>query len=158
MTLCYLGLGSNLNSPERQLRRAVNVLRKLPKSCITQIASFYRSEAWGRKTQPKFCNTVIALQTQLSPQQLLCYCHKIEHQQQRVRRLQWGSRTLDIDILLYGTQKIDTVDLKIPHPRITERDFVFLPLLEIAPSLTINGLKLKDLIANKPCSAQKMRI
>lgn len=144
--ICYLGLGSNLNSPERQLRRAIDALRKLPDSYIAQVASFYRSEAWGRKAQPKFCNTVVALQTRLPPQRLLDYCQKIEQQQRRVRKIKWGSRTLDIDILLYGSQNINTMTLKIPHPRIKERDFVVLPLLEIAPSITINGLSLNRLI------------
>ncbi|ARG97624.1 2-amino-4-hydroxy-6-hydroxymethyldihydropteridine diphosphokinase [Legionella micdadei] len=158
MTLCYLGLGSNLNSPARQLRRAINALRRLPDSCITQEASFYWSEAWGRKAQPKFCNTVVALQTRLSPQRLLDCCHQIEQQQQRIRKIKWGARTLDIDILLYGSQKIDTLTLKVPHPRIIERDFVLLPLLEIAPSLTIDGLNLSSLVLNKPCSTHKVRV
>lgn len=133
MTICYLGLGSNLGSPERQLRRAIKALGKLPYSHIINIASFYRSKAWGRKTQPLFFNTVLALHTRLSPLQLLEYCQAIEQQQSRVREVKWGARTLDIDLLLFGSHTIDTPKLKIPHPQITKRDFVFVPLKEIYP-------------------------
>jgi len=132
MTLCYLALGSNLNSPERQLRQAIEALRSLPLSNLSKVASFYRSKAWGRKLQPPFCNTVVAIHTRLSPQQLLYFCQKIECKQGRVRKVRWGARTLDIDILTYGSQKIKTLDLVIPHPRMHERDFVQIPLLEIA--------------------------
>ncbi len=110
-------------------------LRKLPYSQVVKIASFYRNPAWGRRTQPKFCNTVVALRTRLTPQQLLGYCQKIECQQGRIRKIKWGARTLDIDILLYGYKKIKNSTLEIPHPRIAERDFVRLPLQEIAPRM-----------------------
>lgn len=132
MTVCYLGLGSNLASPERQLRRAIRALRKLPKSFIIKVAAFHHSIADGRKAQPNYVNTVIALHTQLSPNALLLYCQKIEQQQGRVRKVRWGARTLDIDILLFGKKTINTPTLCIPHPRMLERDFVLLPLLEIA--------------------------
>lgn len=131
MTLCYLGLGSNLNSPERQLRQAIEALRLLPLSNLCKVASFYRTEAWGRKQQPRFCNTVVAIQTKLTPHQLLYFCQKIESKQGRIRKLRWGARTLDIDILLYGSHKINSLNLVIPHPRMHERDFVKIPLLEI---------------------------
>ena len=134
MPHCYLGLGSNLDSPERQLRRAIAALGKLPYSHITQVASFYHSKAWGRKAQPDYCNTVLALKTRLSPEQLLYYCQKIESQQGRIRKVRWGARTLDIDILFYDSQKINSPTLQIPHPRLHERDFVLLPLREIAPN------------------------
>ena len=137
-TLCYLGLGSNLNSPERQLRRAILALSKLPYSQIVKVASFFRNPAWGRKAQPQFCNTVVAVQTRLTPQQLLRYCQKIEYQQGRIRKIKWGARTLDIDILFYGLKKIKTSTLEIPHPRIEERDFVVLPLQELMNFLCIN--------------------
>lgn len=148
MTLCYLGLGSNLDSPERQLRRAIAALRKLPYSHIIKIASFYPSKAWGRKTQPNYCNTVVAIHTQLHPQQLLRYCQKIERQQGRIRKIKWGARTLDIDILLFGSQIINTLNLIIPHPRLHERDFVFVPLLEIASTtIFLNGVELTEVIS-----------
>jgi 2-amino-4-hydroxy-6-hydroxymethyldihydropteridine diphosphokinase len=131
MTLCYLGLGSNLDSPERQLRRAIAALGKLPYSYVIKVASFYHSQALGRKAQPDYCNTVVALHTLLCPEQLLFYCQKIERQQGRIRKIRWGARTLDIDILLFGSQKINTLKLKVPHPRLKQRDFVLVPLREI---------------------------
>ncbi len=135
MTLCYLGLGSNLSSPERQLRQAIKNLRLLPATHLLRIAPFYHSKAWGRKSMPDYRNTVIAVKTRLSPQSLLAHCHKIERKQGRTRKIRWGSRTVDIDILLFGQQKINTARLQIPHPRLQERDFVLVPLLKIAPEL-----------------------
>lgn len=131
MTRCYLGLGSNLNSPERQLRKALEELRLLPQSTIIKVANFYRSKAWGRKAQPNFVNTVVAINTSLNPQQLLKFCQKIENKQGRIRKLRYGARTLDIDILLYGKQNISVRNLIIPHPRMMERDFVIKPLLDL---------------------------
>ncbi|MBA2652337.1 MAG: 2-amino-4-hydroxy-6-hydroxymethyldihydropteridine diphosphokinase [Tatlockia sp.] len=132
MTLCYLGLGSNLSSPERQLRKAIEALRLLPDSNISKVASFYRSKAWGRRAMPNYCNTVVALNTRLNPFRLLHLCQAIENKQGRLRKVRYGARTIDIDILLFGRQKINSPTLTVPHPRIEERDFVLIPLLEIA--------------------------
>lgn len=132
MTLCYLALGSNLNGPERQIRLAVNSLRKLRDVQVIKVASLYFNKAWGRKAQPDFCNTVIAVKTILSPELLLKICQKIEHKQGRHRKLRWGSRSLDIDIILYGSLSRNSPELTIPHPRMHERDFVLIPLHEIA--------------------------
>ncbi|WP_019216843.1 2-amino-4-hydroxy-6-hydroxymethyldihydropteridine diphosphokinase [Legionella tunisiensis] len=134
MISCYLGLGSNLRSPQRQLRQALAALRHLPSTQITKVARFHRSRAWGRKAQPDYYNTVIALQTHLTPEQLLKFCQKIERQQGRIRKVRWGSRTLDIDILLFGTRKINSIQITIPHPQLHLRDFVFVPLLELSPN------------------------
>ena len=138
MTLCYLGLGSNLNSPERQLRLALKALRLLPDSSIGKIASFYRSKAWGRRGMPNYCNTVVALNTRLNPQRLLSLCQQIEIKQGRLRKVRYGARTIDIDILLFGSLKFSSRTLTIPHPRIKERDFVLIPLLEIAKDLVLD--------------------
>ncbi|KTC98038.1 2-amino-4-hydroxy-6-hydroxymethyldihydropteridine diphosphokinase [Legionella erythra] len=131
MTRVYLGLGSNLGSAERQLRRALAALRTLPETRLLQVAPFYRNEAWGRKAQPRFTNTVAELETRLSPRVLLAHCHKIEQNQGRLRQLKWGARTLDIDILLFGPLVLNSLQLTIPHPRLLERDFACLPLLSI---------------------------
>lgn len=143
MITCYLGLGSNLSFPQRQLRQAIKNLRQLPSTSITQVANIYRSKAWGRKAQPSYCNTVIALKTRLKPQHLLIHCQKMEKKQGRVRKVPWGARKIDIDILLFGSHKLNTPHLKIPHPQMQQRDFVLVPLLEIA---TINNLD-NDLIS-----------
>lgn len=133
MTRVYLGFGSNLRSPQRQLRLGIKALRQLPQTRVVRVASFLNNEAFGRKKQPRFCNTVVAIDTKLTPQNLLRLCQRIEQQQGRYRHIKWGARTLDIDILLYGQLTMNTRHLTIPHPGLWIRDFVYLPLLEIAP-------------------------
>ncbi len=129
--ISYLGLGSNLNSPERQLRRAIVAIGNFPRTYITRVASIYKNKAQGRKAQPLFCNTVVAVNTSLHPKQLLKLCQEVENKQGRIRRVRWGARTLDIDILFFGLKKFDSPMLSIPHPRLYERDFVLIPLHEI---------------------------
>lgn len=149
MNFCYLALGSNLQSPERQIRQALLALKRLPCSHLIKIAKLHHSRSWGRKAQPVFVNTVVGLQTTLTPQQLLLQCQKIEKKQGRVRRVYWGSRTIDIDILLYGSLVMKSKQLSIPHPRMHLRDFVFIPLLEIATKpISINGILLNELAKN----------
>lgn len=137
MTICYLGLGSNLRSPERQLRLAIQHIQALPKTVLLKQSSFYFNSAVGRRGQPPFYNCVLQISTQNSPLTLLRLCLAIEKKQQRVRKVRWGARTLDIDILLYGEQTIVSRDLIIPHPRMMEREFVIKPLLQIAPNLRL---------------------
>ena len=137
MITCYLGLGSNLRSPERQLRQAAVRLKKLPKTAVITLSNIYFSPAFGRRAQPPYCNSVIEIRTCLPPQTLLRHCLAIEKKQQRVRKVRWGARTLDIDILLYGQQTIHKHRLTIPHPRMFERDFVLKPLLTIAPQISL---------------------
>lgn len=147
---CYLALGSNLRSPARQLRRAIQQLRKLPQLSVIKIARFHHSKAWGRKIQPNFLNTVIEIHTSLTPEKLLKQCQKIECLQGRLRELKWSARTLDIDILLYGQKCIDKPGLSIPHPRMLERNFVLIPLLDIAPKVEMPDGTYVDL--NSPFS------
>ena len=134
MTRCYLGLGSNLRSPKRQLHKALVALRSLPRSTIVKASHIYSTQPWGVRAQPTYSNMVIAIETRLPAQTLLNYCHRIEHKQQRIRKIRWGARTLDIDLLLYGDKKIHSQTLIIPHPLMFTRDFVLIPLLEIAPN------------------------
>ncbi|WP_338521720.1 2-amino-4-hydroxy-6-hydroxymethyldihydropteridine diphosphokinase [Candidatus Legionella polyplacis] len=131
--LSYIGLGSNLNSPYRQLKIAIDNLKKIPFTTIVNISSFYFNKAIGRKIQPNFYNAVVALQTIIGPRKLLFYCQIIELKQKRKRNIKWQSRTIDIDILFFKSLKIKEKTLTIPHPRIHIRSFVIKPLLEIAP-------------------------
>ena len=131
MKICYLGLGSNLNSPVRQLRLAIQYLKQIPSSSLLAIAPFYPNEAVGRRGQPKYCNTVVKFATTLPPEQLLDACQAIEAKQGRVRRVRWGARPIDIDILYYGHLKINSARLILPHPRIKERAFVLQPLNDL---------------------------
>lgn len=128
---CCLALGSNLKTPKRQLRKALEAIQKLPKTTLLRVANFYPNQAVGRKAQPPFLNTVVLIQTTLKPLDLLSKCLGIEQKQGRARKLIWGSRTLDIDILAFGKLKMQSSKLTIPHPRMFERDFVLIPLFEL---------------------------
>lgn len=135
MNTCYLGMGSNQKGPERQIRTAIEEVRKLPTTHVTKVSKLYWNKAWGVQAQQDFCNVIIEIKTRLSPQLLLKQCQLIEKKHQRVRRKHWGPRTLDIDIILYGNRSVHTHDLVIPHPLMLKRDFVLIPLLEIKPSI-----------------------
>ncbi|KTD48005.1 2-amino-4-hydroxy-6- hydroxymethyldihydropteridine pyrophosphokinase [Legionella quinlivanii] len=149
--ICYLALGSNLKSPERQIRTAIQAIASLPKTQVLKTASLYESIAWGRKIQPCFFNTVIKVKTRLRALDLLKQCQQIEKTHGRIRRIRWGSRTLDIDILIFGKHFSCHPRLQIPHPRLLERDFMFLPLLEISPKIRLpDGSKVSDSIAKNP--------
>ncbi len=139
MNTCYLGLGSNLSSPQRKLHQAVSALAKMPSSALLQQSPVYHSKPWGVSAQPDYYNMVIKLKTFLTPHQLLAHCQGIENKMGRVRKKRWGARTIDIDVLLYGDRKLNTAHLIIPHPYMLQRDFVLLPLLAMSP-----GLKLPD--------------
>lgn len=138
MNKCYLGLGSNQKSPERQIRQAINNIRSIPFTTVTQVSGFYWSKAWGLPRQQDFCNVVVEITTRLSPLILLNCCQNIELQQGRVRKKRWGPRTLDIDIILYNQQQINNHRLAIPHPHFHERDFVLKPLEELNKKITFS--------------------
>lgn len=131
MTTVYIGLGSNLGDKSEALRKAVSMLGKAGR--ITAVSSFYSTEPIGYPDQEEFVNAVVELETELSPLALLAACHVIEDELGRRRIVHWGPRTIDLDILLYGDQKIDTGELTVPHPLMAERRFVLVPLCEIAP-------------------------
>ncbi len=131
MNLCYLGIGSNQRSPERQLRYAIELIRTIQATSVTQISRFHWTKAWGVTKQQNFCNAVIEVVTSLTPKQLLRACQQIEKQQGRVRKKRWGPRVIDIDILFYGNRSVHTHNLTIPHPHLFSRDFVMIPLKEI---------------------------
>lgn len=128
MTICLLGLGSNLDTPKRQLTFALDCLKHLPKTHLLSFAPYYRNPPWGKRTIPDYYNTVAVLNTQLCPFVLLKHCQRIEAQQKRVRRTRNQARTLDIDILTYGNYKFIHPLLTVPHPRMAERAFVQVPL------------------------------
>lgn len=139
MTICYLALGSNLSSPKRQLQTAIKSIRHIPNTCLKKVSPIYQSKPFGVSSlsQPNYSNAVVIIETKLPPGTLLHYCQLIEKKQKRVRLKYWGARTMDIDILLFGGKNIQTKDLTIPHPRMHERDFVLVPLLDIWPDATL---------------------
>ncbi len=154
MVSVFVGLGSNLNNPLQQLRQALHQLQQLPQTRFIDASTFYRSCAVGPGDQPDYINAVAHLKTELAAESLLDLLQQIEHNQGRVRGpVQWQPRTLDLDILLYGHHVINTPRLQVPHPRLSERNFVTQPLLELAPTLELpNGHKLAAL--NQQLGAQ----
>ncbi|AWX15040.1 2-amino-4-hydroxy-6-hydroxymethyldihydropteridine diphosphokinase [Mergibacter septicus] len=137
MNLVYIGLGSNLADPIAQLQQAVKNLATLPDTEVVTVSSFYRSKPLGPQDQPDYINAVLALKTNLSPLTLLEKLQQIEQQQGRVRLRRWGERTLDLDILLYNQEVIQTERLVVPHYDMHNRAFVILPLYQIAPNLIL---------------------
>ncbi|WP_031342450.1 2-amino-4-hydroxy-6-hydroxymethyldihydropteridine diphosphokinase [Ruminiclostridium papyrosolvens] len=131
----YIGLGSNIGDREYQLNRAVELLKLAEKVQVTAESSYYNTAPVGYEQQPDFLNAVVEIRTSLSAGELLKVCSGIEKELKRERIIHWGPRTIDLDILLYGSDIINDKDLVIPHPRMHERRFVLEPLNEIAPSV-----------------------
>ena len=137
----YVGLGSNLHGPVGQLEKTFEELNAIPKTRLVRQSSLYRSAPFGGVEQPDFVNAVASVLTQLEPHALLRELQSIENRRGRERGdVRWGPRILDLDLLVYSDRRIDDEDLTVPHPGILERNFVLLPLAEIAPKLTIPGL------------------
>lgn len=136
--LAYLGLGSNLNNPLRQITRCVFHLNRLPNTQVIKLANLYRSKPWGVENQPDFINTVVCIETSLTPLALLKAVKTIEYRlMQRQVNQRWHSRVIDIDLLLMDGVVLDRKELIIPHPWIADRSFVVQPLLELSPQLPV---------------------
>ena len=136
----YVGLGSNLNDPDVQIRSALAALDAMPATCCVAHSSIYLSKPLDNSSQPDYLNAVAAVDTHLSASELLRELHLIEELHGRVRNGdRWGPRTLDLDLLLYGDVEVSEDSLTVPHPGLPERNFVLYPLHEIAPSLHIPG-------------------
>lgn len=144
----YVGIGSNLGDPVAAVRAAFDALESLPDTRVPLRSSLYRSAPVGPQDQPHFVNAVAGLLTQLAAADLLRALQSLEDAAGRERGGErWGPRTLDLDLLAYSTQVIDAPGISVPHPRIAERNFVLLPLSEIAPSLVIPGRGSASLLA-----------
>ena len=156
MTLAYIAIGSNLASPLEQVNAAVNALAEIPDSRVISVSSFYRTPPLGPQDQPDYLNAAVALETSLAPEALLDHTQRIELQQGRTRKAErWGPRTLDLDIMLFGHETINTERLTVPHYDMKNRGFMLWPLYEVAPSLTFpDGLSLEAVLnslgAEKP--------
>jgi 2-amino-4-hydroxy-6-hydroxymethyldihydropteridine diphosphokinase len=135
MERVYIGLGSNLSEPRRQLHGALDALARIASSRLAATSSLYLSDPLGPADQPRYHNAVAALDTALSAVALLDALQAIELAHGRERKAErWGPRSLDLDILLFGDHLIDTPRLKVPHYHLHARAFVLYPLAEIAPS------------------------
>ncbi len=138
--IAFIGLGSNLEDPGAQLRRAFADLGQLPDTRLLQHSSLYRSAPVGYLDQPDFVNAVARVETALAPQELLRELLRIEHEHGRARTFRNAPRTLDLDVLLYDDLQLHEHGLTIPHPQMHLRAFVLRPLLEIAPGCVIPGV------------------
>lgn len=156
--LAYIGLGSNLKGPKDQIEKALRVLSEAKETTLLSVSSFYQSKPLLDIPGPNYLNVVCKIETDLSAFDLLNFCQEIEDNQHRVRKVKWDSRTIDLDILLYGDQILATKRLNIPHPEMINRAFVLLPLFEIEPRLKLPLLgPLKDLLERiKPSDVEKL--
>lgn len=160
MVKALIGLGSNLDAPRQQVLRALQELAQLPQSKLIKHSSLYETEPLTLPTldsshgqsveiQPPYINAVAEMLTALAPEALLDQLQSIETAHQRVRgEVRWGPRTLDLDLLLYGNETIATQRLTVPHPGVTERNFVLIPMVEICPELKLpDGRAISELPA-----------
>lgn len=147
--VAYISIGSNLSNPYKQVISAVDQLKQSENINVIAISGWYFSEAIGPKNQPKYVNGVIKISTRLIPNQLLKELHRIEDAHGRIRNERWGPRILDLDILLYGSEVINTKKLTIPHLGMKIRNFVLTPLADIEPDLVLpDGSTLSSLLEN----------
>lgn len=143
-----IGLGSNLDDPAKQIKTAVQTLQALDSVRHLVLSDLWESKPQGPQDQPDFVNAVCVFETSLNPQALLACLQTIEQNQGRIKQRHWGERLIDLDILLYADQQIEQPRLMIPHPHMTQRDFVLIPLAQVWPQDRIPGLgSIKELIA-----------
>ena len=148
MTLAYVGLGANLGPREITLLRAVDLLAETDGVEVLAVSQLRETEPVGVVEQPLFLNGAVALDTSLSPRELLDRLLEIERRLGRVRDVRWGPRLVDLDLLVYGDRQVDEPGLRVPHSRLHERRFALEPLAELDPDLEIPGYgPMSDLLA-----------
>lgn len=160
-TDAYIALGSNQGDRERNLLRAVAEIGKLANSKVTGLSSFYETSPVGVTDQPSFFNAALRLSTTLTSRELLNGLLRIENDVfARARSLRWGPRTMDLDLLLYGSQVMSDDGLTLPHPRMAERRFVLQPLCDLAPDLIhpVLGRSMAELLAALPATETVVQI
>ncbi len=150
MNIVYIALGSNQGDRAGYLQEAVEEIGRHEQIMVEKESSIYETDPVGYTEQDKFLNMVIKVNTQLAPADLLKVLQEFEYFFGRKREIRWGPRTLDLDILLYNQENIETEELIIPHPRMWERAFVFIPLIEIAESKDLPvEINRKELLARQ---------
>lgn len=149
MTIVYIGLGSNMESPRQHITTAIKALGEIQSTHTKTVSSLYKSKPVGPQDQDDYVNAVAELETSLTPLDLLDKLQVIENEHGRVRHERWGPRTLDLDILMFGDEVINNERLTIPHSEMTNRSFVLVPLAEINSDCVIpeKGL-LSNLLTN----------
>jgi 2-amino-4-hydroxy-6-hydroxymethyldihydropteridine diphosphokinase len=155
----WIGLGSNLDDPRRHVEQALEQLDRLPLTRRRLASRLHVSRPVGPQDQPDFINAVALLETRLSPLALLDQLQALEQAHRRVRARRWGPRTLDLDLLLFDDSVLALPRLSVPHPELTHRAFVVLPLLELAPDLVLpDGRQLGTLAAARDPSGQALAL
>ena len=147
MTPAFIALGANLGDPVAQLREAAQRLRDTAGLHSVQLSPIYFSAPVGVVDQPRFANAAVQLETSLSAHELLAVCHSVERAMGRVRTVRWGPRTIDLDLIFFGTLHLSDDVLTLPHPRWSERAFVVQPIYDLAPDLVIDGVALSETLA-----------
>jgi len=147
MTPAFIALGANLGDPVAQLREAAQRLRDTVGLHSVQLSPIYFSAPVGVVDQPRFANAAVRLETSFTAHELLAVCHSVERAMGRVRTVRWGPRTIDLDLIFFGTLHLSDEALRLPHPRWSERAFVVQPIYDLAPDLIIDGVALSETLA-----------
>lgn len=142
----FIGLGSNIQDRSAYLKGGIQALAEHPDIQVVNYSSIYETEPVGYTDQDSFLNMVVEINTDLTPAKLLQIILNMERGLGRKRELKWGPRTLDLDILIYNQENIEDEELIVPHPRMSERAFVMIPLMEIDPELSIKGVMIKHIV------------
>lgn len=147
--IAYLGIGANLGDRVKNLRTAIECIKKLPDVELLRVSSFYETAAWGVTNQPDFINAALKIRTTLEPLELLDKLQKIETEIETVRHEHWAARLIDIDILLIDGLEINSPRLIVPHKLLYERDFAMIPLAEISPlKFNLRGEKVQKIFGS----------
>lgn len=136
-TTAYIGLGGNIGDVHANMQAALEIIHADDRIEILQISSVYKTPPWGIKDQNWFLNACACLKTTLTAYELLQVCLTVEKQLKRVREVRWGPRTIDLDVLVFGDERIEQENLQIPHPRMHERAFVLKPMMDLAPEIKL---------------------
>ena len=157
-SIAFISIGSNIGDRLYYLHEAVKALDIHDSIVVIKVSSIYETDPVGFEDQDHFLNMVIKVKTELTPYELLRVNQEIEHKLGRKREIRWGPRTLDLDILLYNHENIETKELIIPHPRMTERAFVIVPLEEVESTLEIPNQGKISLIINELLDREGVRV
>jgi 2-amino-4-hydroxy-6-hydroxymethyldihydropteridine diphosphokinase len=144
MNKSYLGLGTNMGDRLNYINEALKILNSNPNINITKKSKLYETKAWGYKDQADFLNMCVEIETSLNPNELLKACQGVEIDLNRERIIRWGPRTIDVDILFFNDIILQEENLEIPHPRIKERAFVLIPLINLNDKLKIDNISINE--------------
>lgn len=157
MTTAYLGLGGNIGDPVHAMARALRALDADPATRVAAVSPVYRTPPWGPVEQPPFLNACACVETSLEAEELLRLCLSVEASLHRDRSVRWGPRTVDLDILDFGGRSLASDRLTLPHPRMADRAFVLVPLADIAPQLSVDGVSVIERLRSLDTSGIERR-